>query len=152
MSLVGVAASALGATAPLSDPFQVGGCAGLPFKPAFSAATNAQPSKVNGAAFTVKVTQQEGEANIRKVLLQLPGARPSRLTTIQKACTEAQFASKPEAAACPEDSNIGSAKAITPLLDAPLEGPGYLVSHGNEAFPDVVFLLHGEGVHIELLG
>ncbi len=50
----------------------------------------------------MKVTQQAGEANIHKVLLQLPKQLPSRLTTIQKACTEAQFASKPEAAGCPE--------------------------------------------------
>ena len=152
MNLSGVAASSLGALAPVSDPFQVGGCSGLPFKPSFSAATLAQTSKVNGAGFAVKVTQQEGEANIHQVLLQLPKQLPSRLTTIQKACTEAQFASKPEAAGCPEGSDIGFAKAVTPLLAAPLEGPGYLVSHGGAAFPDVVFLLEGEGVHIELVG
>jgi len=152
MSLVGAAASALGAIAPLSDPFQVGGCAGLPFAPTFAIATQAHTSKVDGASLSVKVTQQEGEANIHKVLLQLPKELPSRLTTIQKACTEAQFASRPEGGACPEGSNIGRAKAVTPLLDAPLEGPGYLVSHGGAAFPDVVFLLKGEGVHIELVG
>ncbi len=152
MSLSGIAASSLGALAPVSDPFQVGGCSGLPFKPTFSATTLAQTSKVDGASFAVKVTEQEGEANIHKVLLQLPKQLPSRLTTIQKACTEAQFASKPEAAGCPEGSNIGFARAVTPLLNVPLEGPAHLVSHGGLAFPDVVFLLEGEGVHIELVG
>ena len=152
MNLTGIAASALGATAPLSDPFQVGGCASLPFRPTFTMSTQAQTSKVNGASLRVNVAQREGEANIHRVLLQLPRKLPSRLTTIQKACTEAQFASRPDAAGCPEASEIGSARAVTPLLNVPLEGPGYLVSHGGAAFPDIVFLLQGEGVHIELLG
>src|SRR5262249_7929364 len=60
MNIAGAAASALGALAPLSDPFQVGGCSGLPFKPKFTAATQAQTSKVNGASLLVKVTAQEG--------------------------------------------------------------------------------------------
>jgi hypothetical protein len=146
----GTATSAQGATAPLSSRFGIGGCRELPFKPVFSASTQGKFSKANGASLTVKVTAKPGEANIRKVSLQLPIALPARLTTLQKACTEAQFDTNP--AGCPEGSFIGTAIAHTPVLSAPLAGPAILVSHGGAAFPDVEFLLQGEGVRITLDG
>ncbi|MFI4990607.1 MAG: hypothetical protein ACHQHO_06800 [Solirubrobacterales bacterium] len=139
-----------GATAASSSRFQASGCQGLPFKPSLTASTRGKTSKANGASLIVKVTQKPGEANIHRVDLTLPRALPSRLTTLQKACTEAQFASNP--AACPPASVIGTATAVTPLLNAPLTGPAILVSHGGAAFPDVVFLLQGEGVRIDLDG
>jgi hypothetical protein len=150
MTVNGQAISTLGQTASLSSSFQAGGCQGLPFKPSFTASTQGKASKLNGASLTVKVSQKPGEANIHKVNLALPIALPSRLTTLQKACTEAQFNANP--AGCPEGATIGSATARTPLLSAPLTGPAILVSHGGASFPDVEFLLQAEGVHITLDG
>jgi hypothetical protein len=150
MSVSAQAISTLGQTAAFSDRFQAGGCQGLPFKPSFTASTQGRTSKANGASLTVKVSQKPGEANIHKVALTLPLALPARLTTLQKACTEAQFAANP--AGCPQASFIGTATAHTPLLTAPLMGPAILVSHGGAAFPDVEFLLQGEGVQITLDG
>jgi hypothetical protein len=150
LAVGGTITSTGGASAGVSSPFQAANCANLPFKPAFSASTQGKTSKADGASLVVKVAEKPGEANIHKVNLQLPLALPTRLTTLQKACTEAQFNTNP--AGCPEGSNIGTATAITPVLSVPLTGPAYLVSHGGAAFPDVVFVLQGQGVQIDLVG
>ncbi len=149
MAVTGQETSTAGQAAALSERFQVGGCATLPFKPSFAASTNGTTSKLAGASLRVKVSQRPGEANIHKVTLQLPGALPARLTTLQKACLAAQFDENP--AGCPAASNIGSAKAVTPLLNVPFTGPAYLVSHGSAKFPDVVFVLQAEGIVIDVV-
>jgi hypothetical protein len=139
-----------GASVRVASRFQAAGCAGLPWKPSFTVSTQGRTSKANGASLDVRVAQKPGEANIHKVDVQLPLALPSRLTTLQKACPEAQFAANP--AGCPEGSNVGMAIAHTPVLNAPLAGPAYLVSHAAAAFPDLDILLQGEGVTIDLVG
>ncbi len=154
MTVGGDAISTLNQTAGLSNRFQVGGCQGLSFKPAMVITTQGKTSKANGASLNVKVSQKAGEANIHKVDLTLPKILPARLTTLQQACTEAQF--NTNAAGCPAGSFIGTAKAITPVLSVPLTGPAILVSHGGAAFPDVVFLLQanerGSDIRIDLDG
>jgi hypothetical protein len=90
------------------------------------------------------------QANIAKVKVELPLQLPSRLTTLQKACTNAQFEANP--AACPVPSFIGHAVVHTPLVPVPLEGPAIFVSHGGEAFPSLEIVLQGYGVKVILVG
>jgi hypothetical protein len=156
--LTATIASTAGTLAAVSSPYQAASCQGLPFHPVLSASTAGITSKVNGASLHVKITSSGGpdhkageeEANIAKVELTIPNALPSRLTTLQKACTEAQFNANP--AACPAESNIATAIVHTPLLANPLAGPVYFVSHGGAAFPDTEIILQGEGVKLLLDG
>lgn len=150
-SLSGTALSTLGQAASLSSRFQVGACQGLPFKPVLTASTQGRTSKADGASLNVKIASAGvGQASVAKVDLTIPAILPSRLTTIQKACTEALFNANP--ASCPSASDIGTATVQTPLLNAPLTGPVYFVSHGGAAFPDTEIILQGEGVTLILDG
>ncbi len=143
--------SAEGATATPSSRFQAANCATLPFAPLFSATTQGKSSdRGNGASLNVKVTQKAGEAAIRSVHLELPEKLPARLSTLQKACTEAVFDANP--ANCPAASDVGTGIAHTPVLPVRLEGPGYFVSHGGTEYPELVFVLQGDGVTIDLAG
>jgi uncharacterized repeat protein (TIGR01451 family) len=155
-SITGRMASTQGAKAAVSSPFATSGCRNLPFRPKFSASTAGRASKASGASLDVRVTSKGGpqagggEANIKSVKVDLPKQLPSRLTTLQKACTEAQFNANP--AGCPTASDVGTASASTPVLAHPLAGPAYLVSHGGAAFPDLEIILQGEGVTLVLDG
>jgi hypothetical protein len=149
-AVTGKVSAQQGASEAVSSSFAVTGCASLPFAPSLSAATQGAASKANGASLTVRISQRPGEANIHKVDLTIPDVLPSRLTTLHQACTEAQFEADP--AGCPAGSFIGTATALTPVLSVPLTGPAILVSHGSAAFPDVEFVLQGEGVEIVLDG
>jgi hypothetical protein len=154
LAVTGSMASVQGVSRKLESPFQVTNCASLKFAPKFSVSTSGKTSKANGASLVAKVTEPSGpqgaQANLTKVKVELPLQLPSRLTTLQKACTGAQFEANP--AACPEASKIGYAVVHTPLLPVPLQGPAIFVSHGGESFPSLTIVLQGDGVTIDLVG
>jgi hypothetical protein len=141
-----------GSTVSASSPYDAGGCTHLAFKPKFAVSTSGKTSKARGASLAVKLTYPAGAgyANIKAVKVDLPKQLPSRLTTLQKACVAKVFEANP--ANCPAASVVGMAKAITPILPVPLEGPAYFVSHGGEAFPSLIIVLQGYGVTIDLVG
>jgi hypothetical protein len=141
-------------TASLTSSYQASDCATLAFEPAFAVATSGKTSRRDGASLTAKLTYPADgigrDANIKSVKVDLPVQLPARLTTLQKACADAQFEANP--AGCPAASVVGHARAITPILPVPLEGPAYFVSHGGQEFPELVIVLQGYGVTVYLRG
>jgi DNA-binding beta-propeller fold protein YncE len=154
MAITGRLDSTEGASDALSVPFQATNCASLKFEPKFAASTSGKTSRTDGASLSVKLTYPSGslgkDANIKSVKVDLPKQLPSRLTTLQKACPVATFEVNP--ASCPADSKVGHAKALTPLIPVPLEGPAYFVSHGGAKFPELIVVLQGYGVTLNLHG
>jgi hypothetical protein len=152
MSISGSLHGAEGAGDALSVPFQATNCARLSFKPQFSVSTSGKTSRKSGASLHVKLVYPKlpfgSQANIASVKVDLPRQLPSRLTTLQKACVAAVFAANP--GGCPADSRVGTATATTPLLPVPLSGPAYFVSHGGAKFPELVIVLQGYGVTVDL--
>jgi hypothetical protein len=153
-SITGTIQSAEGSSAAVATPFQATNCANLKFAPKFEVSTAGKTSKASGASLKVKLTYPKAPfgtyANLAKVKVALPKQLPSRLTTLQKACTAATFDANP--ANCPKESIVGQSKVLTPLLPVPLTGPAYFVSHGGEAFPDLTIVLKGYGVTVDLIG
>ncbi len=142
------------AVASVQSQFAVGGCQSLAFKPSFAVSTSGHTSRADGASLDLKVTYPQGaqgtEADFAKVKVELPKQLPSRLGTLQKACTAAQFEANP--AGCPAASVIGTVRVSTPLLPVELTGPAYFVSHGGEAFPSLIMVLEGDGVRVDVVG
>jgi hypothetical protein len=149
--ITGVITSTQGTATNVSTPFQATNCASLPFSPKLRASTVGRPSRANGIGLNVKIVQGvAGEANAQSVKVDLPKQLPSRLTTLQKACRASVFQSNP--ASCPAGSIVGTAIAVTPILPVPMTGPAYFVSHGGAKFPELVIVLQGYGVTIDLYG
>jgi hypothetical protein len=141
-------------TVTVTNPFEASDCASLKFKPSFKVTTSGRTSKEDGASLTATLTYPSPslgpEANIAKVKVELPTRLPSRLVTLQKACTINVFDANP--AGCPPGSIVGSATTTTPILPVPLTGPAYFVSHGGAKFPELVIVLQGDGVTFDLHG
>ena len=154
LTVSGSIASSQGVSAPVSVPFQVTNCSSLAFKPTFTVSTAGRTSRRNGASLHVKLSYPSGSfgktANITAVKVDLPRQLPSRLSTLQKACPVAVFEASPTG--CPAGSLVGTARATTPVLKDALSGPAYFVSYAGLKFPELVVVLQGDGVSIDLHG
>jgi hypothetical protein len=146
--------STQGANRAFNEPFQVTNCATLGFKPVFRVSTSGKTSRAKGASLNVKLTYPKApfgsQANIKSVKVDLPKQLPSRLTTLQKACPDSTFNQNP--AACSAESRVGTATATTPVMPIKLTGPAYFVSHGGAKFPELIIVLTGENITVDLHG
>ncbi|HVS99056.1 MAG TPA: hypothetical protein VHE08_00920 [Solirubrobacterales bacterium] len=145
---VGAAVSGLnGATASPSNRFQVGGCGELRFKPALKLRLKGATKRVGHPALKAVLTAKPGEANIGRAQVNLPHGEFLDQGNLNKTCTKPVLL----AGNCPASTVYGRAKAWTPLLDQPLQGPVYLVGGYGYKLPALVAELNGQ-VKVLLVG
>lgn len=148
MAVGGSLTTVQGATAPLANRFQVDGCKGLGFKPRLSLRFGGPTKRSGNPSVKAVLRPRAGDANVSRTAVLLPQTIQVDNASIQNPCTRVQFA----ADACPKGSIFGRAKAYSPLLDQPLEGPVYFRSNGGERLlPDLVADLRGQ-IDIVLVG
>jgi hypothetical protein len=142
-----------GASADLSDHFQVGECGALAFKPELTLRLKGKTKRTGHPALraTLTMPQKGPNADIAKAAVTLPHSEFLAQAHIRTICTRVQYAAGGGGGEqCPKGSVYGHARAFTPLLDQPLEGPVYLRS-SNHPLPDLVASLGGQ-IHIDLVG
>ena len=143
-AVLGTSVSVLGQSAPLSVPFPVTGCAELGFKPKLALNLKGGTRRGDHPALSASLTAPTGPyANFTSGVVVFPHSEFVDQSHIRTVCTRVQFA----AHECPAGSIYGHAKAITPLLGEPLEGPVYLRS-SDHTLPDVVFDLRSGAFEI----
>ena len=147
-----VTAQALGdesAVSSLTQHFQVANCAALDFTPKLALRFTGSTKRTGDPALTATLENPAGSgyANLASTQVILPPTELIDNAHIQAPCTLKQFAKE----ACPPSTVIGFAKAETPLLDEPLEGPVYL-RNGSHRLPDIAAALHGQIGEIDLVG
>jgi hypothetical protein len=140
----------------VSSPFQAADCASLGFKPKL--ALNLVGKKTHrGAlpAFKAVLTYPKGGAyaNIAKAQVTLPKSEFLEQGHLKNVCTRKVFETGTNPGEnCPKNSIYGKARAVTPLLDAPLEGPVYLRTGYGTRLPELAAALNGPQISITLAG
>jgi hypothetical protein len=141
-AITGSLLAATGQSAALTSPFQVGGCDQLKFKPKLKLSLKGSTRHAGHPALKAVLTypQGGGYANIARAQVNLPHSEFIDQGNLNKTCTKPVLLE----GKCPTTSIYGKAKAWTPLLEKPLEGPVYLVGGYGYKLPALVAELNGQ--------
>jgi len=127
----------------VTTPFQAADCASLGFKPRLQLRLSGKTRRGGNPALRAVMRPRIGDANTARISAALPRSEFLDQSHIRTVCTRAQFkAGAGSGTACPRGAIYGHARAWTPLLDEPLEGPVFLRSSENP-LPDLVLAMHG---------
>ena len=137
----------------VTSPFQAADCASLGFAPKLALSVNGGSKRGGHPKFKAVLTYPKGSyANIAAAQVTLPHSEFLDQSHIKTICTRVQFnAGTVPGEKCPAASIYGFAKAITPLLDEPIQGPVFLRSSSHN-LPDVVAALHSGKIDVNLVG
>jgi hypothetical protein len=131
--------------AAVSAPFKAHGCESLGFRPKLFLRLFGGMRRAKNPKLRAVLLPRKDDANIARAATILPRSLILDQSNLSKVCTRVQFAAND----CPKKSIYGNARAFSPLLDDPLEGPVYLRS-SNNTLPDLVSDLRGQ-VEVELV-
>ncbi|HEV7493153.1 MAG TPA: hypothetical protein VGO10_05195 [Baekduia sp.] len=161
-AVTGTLGSAQGATAAVSSPFAAAGCGSLELKPKLALSLTGKGQTTDGKhpGVDAVLTQAGGQANLKKVEVRLPLSLALDPDNAQGLC---EFVDGSKVVpTCPATSIVGSATAVTPILNQPLTGPVYFVKNiridaktGRQikTLPKLVVPLVGEnGLRLTLTG
>jgi len=148
-AIEGSVATQPGQSLALKNRFQVGECGRLAFKPKLEISLKGATKRAGHPALKATLTYPTKGAysNIARAQVNLPHSEFLDQGNIGKACTKPVLAAR----ACPAKSIYGKAKAWTPLLAKPLEGPVYLVGGYGYKLPALVAELNGQ-IRVLLVG
>lgn len=131
-----------GGSASPSNRFQVGSCKALKFKPKLQVSLKGSTKRAGLPSLKAVVTYPKHGAysNIARAQVNLPHSEFIEQNNLDKTCTKPVLLE----GKCTKRSIYGKAKAWTPLLDKPLEGPVYLVGGYGYKLPALVADLNGQ--------
>jgi hypothetical protein len=139
----------------VSSRFQAADCAALSFAPQLSMKLTGGTRRAAFPKFSAHLAMNGiGESGIQSAQVTLPKSEYIAQAHFVTICTRVQFKEGDgNGSACPAGSIYGHAKASTPILGEPLEGPVFLRSNGGERnLPDLVVALHNAQVNFDLVG
>ncbi len=143
--------STRGSVASLLNPFQLGECGQLKFKPKIGLSLKGSTKRRGHPALTAVLEPRAGDANIDYVAVKLPATELLDQSHIGTVCTRVQYA----ADQCPAASIYGKVSVTSPLVDYPLTGNVYLRPNPAHKLPDLVTDLRGpasQPIRIEAAG
>jgi hypothetical protein len=141
-------ASTQGVVAHPTARFEVDGCRALRYRPRLELGFRGETERTGDPAIEAVLRQAPHQANTGSATVLLPRGEFIDNAHIGTPCTMPRF----RAEECPRKSILGTAKAISPLLDRPLKGKVYFRSNGGaRELPDIVADLRGQ-IHIVLVG
>jgi hypothetical protein len=124
-----------------STSFTPTACAALPFAPSVAATIGGRGGTADGAhpLLDSVISQPTGQATISSVRVLLPATVSVNFTALKHTCQLPQY----EANACPANSQVGSAIAVSPLLAKPLNGRVIVAMTPGASLPSLVVQVRG---------
>jgi hypothetical protein len=135
-----------GRAAPVSIPFNVGGCDALGFRPKFSMALSQKGKHDPDPKLSFAVTMTKGQTNLKRFKVKFPHVLKFHNAGIDEICARGDALE----GRCGSASRVGTAVAVSALLREPLRGPVYLVQPKGGGFPDLWSVVEGAGVKLGL--
>lgn len=132
----------------IADPFYLGGCDSLGFRPNFSLSVDGGSRGRGKPRLSFGVRAHPGDAAVRQFQVKFPSILDFHSHGVGAICARGDAAED----LCPAASRVGTSIARTPLLKEPLRGPIYAVQPRGSGFPDFSTSVEGGGIQLQLTG